>query len=92
MNDLEYGDDMRANYFSRHSTSPNRRPYPGGNKTPPKFSKFEKVAFSNILQQQQSDSELLTVTHSARPSTPTTPSVILCYIWWGWGVVLTFVI
>ena len=27
MNDLEYGDDMRANYFSRHSTSPNRRPY-----------------------------------------------------------------
>ena len=28
-----------------------------------------------LQQQQQSDSELLTVTHSARPSTPTTPSV-----------------
>ena len=25
VNDLEYGDDMHANYFSRHSTSPNHR-------------------------------------------------------------------
>ena len=25
VNDLEYGDDLRANYFSRHSTSPNHR-------------------------------------------------------------------
>ena len=27
MNDLEYGNDMHANYFSRHSTCPTHRAY-----------------------------------------------------------------